>query len=183
MKSSLDEKGLLYKVQTEQAADAFAILYDRHVEPIYRFVYFKLSHRQEAEDVTGNIFLKCWQYLMSAKGKEVRSFKSLLYTIARHEVIDVYRERAKRKECSVQSVTDVGDGGSMAAALEANDTSDRILTVIKKLKQEYQEVVLLRYIEELSIKEIAVILKKTPINVRVTLHRATNILKKILLVV
>lgn len=178
MKSSLEEKTLLYKVQTEQSADAFAVLYDRHAKSIYRFVYFKLSHQQEAEDVTGNIFLKCWQYLMSVKGKEIRNFKSLLYTIARHEVIDVYRERAKRKECSVHSIGDVSDGGNTKARFEVNEDVGRLLVAIKKLKQEYQEVVLFRYVEEFSIPEIALIMGKNQINVRVTLHRALKKLQE-----
>ena len=64
------------------------------------------------------------------------------------------------------------------AAIDASHDVRKILQALKQLKQEYQEVLLLKYIEELSIKEIAEILKKTQVNVRVTLHRAMIILKK-----
>jgi DNA-directed RNA polymerase specialized sigma24 family protein len=78
MKELIEEKLLLYKVQTEKDAEAFALLYDRYVDQVYRFVFFKLSHKQEAEDVTGDVFLKCWQFLTGEKGKTVRNFRSLL---------------------------------------------------------------------------------------------------------
>jgi RNA polymerase sigma-70 factor (ECF subfamily) len=177
MKGSLEEKSLLYKVQTQKDPEAFALLYDQYVEPIYRFVYFKISHREEAEDVTGEVFLKCWQYLSIGKGKEIRSFSALLYTIARNQVIEVYRNRAKRPEAPLTEEDDQGDKGKAARSVEIKEETEKLLMIIRKLKQEYQEVLLLRYVEDFSIGEIAVITRKTRTSVRVTLHRELKKLK------
>jgi RNA polymerase sigma-70 factor (ECF subfamily) len=179
MKNVFEEKLLLYKIQTEKDPDAFAALYDRYIGPIYRFVYFKLSHKQEAEDVAADIFLKCWQYLANNTGKEVRSFSALLYTIARNQVVEVYRARARKPERIIQDEDDMGDKGRAKEALDARYESHRLFTVIKKLKQEYQEVVLFRYIEGFSIGEIAAMTGKSQTNVRVTLHRALKKLKEL----
>lgn len=179
MKRLLEEKSLLYKVQIQKDPDAFALLYDGYVEPIYRFVYFKLSHKEEAEDVTGEVFLKCWQYLVSEKGKEIRNFGAFLYAVARNQIIEVYRRRAKRPEDLIHDEDDFGDDGGSTHQLEIQEDVDRLFIVLRKLKQEYQEVLLLRYVEEFSISEIAAITGKTKTSVRVTLHRALKKLKKL----
>lgn len=179
MKGSFEEKTLLYKVQTKKDQEAFALLYDEYVEPIYRFVYFKISHREEAEDVTGEVFLKCWQYLSGGKGKEIRSFSALLYTIARNQVIEVYRNRAKRPTAALDEENDPGDKGGTRQMLESKEDAEKILLVLRKLKQEYQEVLLLRYVEEFSIGEISAITGKTNTSIRVTLHRALKKLKNL----
>ncbi|MEK7623600.1 MAG: sigma-70 family RNA polymerase sigma factor [Patescibacteria group bacterium] len=179
MKAELQEKVLLYRVQTNKDPDSYAALYDQYVAPVYRFVYFKLSHRQEAEDATSEIFLKCWQYLTSSSGKEIRNFRSLIYAIARNKVVDIYRERARRKEDSLDTV-DESDDGLAKHFLELSTENERLLQVIKKLKQEYQEVILFKYIEDLSVTEIARMTGKSAIGVRVTLHRALKKLRELL---
>ena len=60
MTGQIEEKRLLYKVQTQQDAEAYAKLYDMYVERLYRFILFKVSHRQVAEDLTSDVFLKKW---------------------------------------------------------------------------------------------------------------------------
>ena len=179
MKSSLEEKSLLYKVQTQKDPEAFALLYDVYVQPIYRFVYFKISHKEEAEDVTGEVFLKCWQYLSGGKGSEIRSLSALLYTIARNQIIEVYRRRASRPDTPLDADLELGDKGRTAQLIEVKEEIEKLMHLLKKLKQEYQEVLLLRYVEEFSIGEIATITGKTHTSVRVTLHRATKKLKNL----
>jgi RNA polymerase sigma-70 factor (ECF subfamily) len=179
MKGSIEEKSLLYTVQADKDPDAFALLYDYYVEPIYRFIYFKISHREEAQDVTGEVFLKCWQYLVAGNASEIRSFSALLYTIARNQIIEVYRHRAKRPESPLDENTEKGDGGIAARALAAREDLDKLLVVLRKLKQEYQEVLLLRYVEDFSIGEIAAITGKSGTSVRVTIHRALKKLKSL----
>lgn len=179
MKKAFEEKRLLYKVQTEKDPAAFAELYDLYVGPIYRFIFFKLSHKQEAEDVTADVFLKCWQHLIGEKGAEVRMFGPLLYTIARHEVVEVYRRRSRRPEVLLDEEREPGDAGQTKAAIEGAHETERLLGIVKKLKQEYQEVVLFRYVEDFSTRDIAAVTGKSELNVRVTLHRALKKLKEL----
>ena len=182
MSGKLSEKLLLYQVQSKNDPEAYGKLYDEYVKRIYRFVYFKISNHEEAEDITSEVFLKAWNYLKDKK--EVKSFAGLLYRIARNSVIDHYRARAAKPVIistvtSVEETIEVGDGGEWTEKLQIKLESDEILLAIKRLKQEYQEVLTLRYVDELTIDEIAEIVGKGKIAVRVTLHRALKKLEEI----
>ena len=178
MKLMVEEKLLLYKVRIKKDPEAFAQLYDFYVEPIYRFVYFKLSNREDAEDITSEVFLKTWNYL-TASETHVNSFRHLIYKIARNRIIDVYRERANRMECPIETIQNTAITADLRKNIEIKDEGERLLLVMKKLKSEYQEVIHLKYVEGLSAGDIAEILEKRYINVRVLLHRAVKKLKEL----
>lgn len=178
MPSNINERLLLYKLQTEQDPDAFGVLYDTYVKQIYRFVYFKVSSHEEAEDITSDIFLKTWSYLQEKK--EVKSFRGLLYRIARNCIIDFYRVRATKPEVHLPEETEVGDKGRWYELMNVKVENEGILKAVKKLKQEYQEVVMLKYVDELETDEIAEIIGKGTIAVRVTLHRALKKLQELM---
>jgi RNA polymerase sigma-70 factor, ECF subfamily len=178
----LKEKKLLYKVVSKKDPEAYGQLYDIYVDKIYRFVYFKISNKEESEDIVSEAFLNAWNFLTNSTGKDTKSFNSLIYKISRNAIIDVYRDRARRNsnECSLELVGDVLDKNCIDKNLKNKEKTAELIGHLKKMKQEYHELILLRYIEEMSIKEIAQILEKKQTNVRVSLHRAMKILKKII---
>lgn len=181
--SDLNEKLLLYQAQYRKDPEAFAKLYDEYVKRIYTFVYFKVSSHEEAEDITSEVFLRTWNYLNEKK--EINSFGGLVYKIARNCVIDFYRAKSTKPETLRIEIEDgklieFGDGGRWYASLFEKMEVAEILSAIKKMKQEYQEVIILRFVNELKIEEIASIMNKGQVSVRVTLHRALKKLKKIL---
>ncbi len=182
MSGKLSEKLLLYRAQSKNDPEAYGKLYDEYVKRIYRFVYFKISNHEEAEDITSEVFLKGWNYLKDKK--EVKSFAGLLYRIARNLIIDHYRARATKPQTtstitSAEEALEIGDRGAWTEKLQIKLESEDILQAIKKLKQEYQEVITLRYVDELGIDEIAESTGKGKIAVRVTLHRALKKLEEI----
>jgi RNA polymerase sigma-70 factor (ECF subfamily) len=179
MSRILDEKFLLYQIRTIHDTSAFTELYDKYHASIYRFVFFKLGSREEAEDVSSDVFLKAWQYLIAGE-EEVRQIKPFLYTIARRLVIDTYRERAKKKEIPVDEILELADVNSVTEQIDADAAVAQLMIKIKKLKQEYQEVIFLRFVDELSVSEIAKVLGKGQTNVRVLIHRAVKKLQEIL---
>lgn len=180
--SSLDEKLLIYKLTTKKDPESYGQLYDLYVEKIYRFIYFKIGNRQEAEDLTSEVFLKTWNHINEDRG--VESFSGLLYRIARNVVIDWYRERA-REPVIVSLETEIESGENNVAdnwfkQMDLKMETQAILQAVKKMKQEYQEVIMLRYVDELSIEEISEVIKKKNLATRVLLHRATQKLKDLL---
>lgn len=177
-KDKLREKILLYRLTTKRDPDAFAELYDAYVQRIYRFVFFKVGSREEAEDLTSEVFLKAWGYVND--GKEVKSFSGLLYRVARNCIIDLYRNRATHPEVSLGEDDDVSDKNKWSERVGATVASQEVVKILKKLKQEYQEVITLRYVDELEIDEIAEIINKSNLTVRVTLHRALKKLKEMI---
>ena len=179
MSGTLNEKLLLYKLQTTKDPEMFGQLYDIYVKRIYRFVFFKVSSREEAEDLTADVFLKAWHYV--TEHKDIKSFSGLLYRIARNNIIDLYRSRAMQTESLPQGeqAEAIGDANKWYNDVVVKVENEQLLQSLKKLKQEYQEVVTLRYVDELEIDEIAEITGKGKIAVRVTLHRAINKLKEL----
>lgn len=179
----VNEKKLLYRVRVEKDTEAFGELYDRYVGKIYRFVYLKVSHKEEAEDIVSEVFLKTWNYLIDVQREnthEIKSFSGLIYTIARTSLVDFYRARARRKECTIEVLENVAHEADLELSNDREWEIERLLRGLKNLKHEYQEIIVLKYIEELSTQEVAKILDKSSVTVRVTLHRALKILKKML---
>lgn len=180
MQGKLKEKLLVYKVRMKKDPDAYGKLYDLYVEKIYRFVYFKIPVKEEAEDITSTVFLKVWNYLIEYAEKEIDSFSGLIYKVARNSVIDFYRSRSQTHELPLAEMEEIKAEENLLQKTETAFEARQLMSLIKKLKQDYQEAMLLRYVDDLSIGEIAKILGKSQISVRVMLHRAVKKLKFLL---
>lgn len=171
------EKNLVIRAQKGEA-EAFGLLYNHYLPQIYRFVYLKVSHREEAEDLTHQVFVKAWQNL---KNYEERGFpfSSWLYQISRNQVIDHYRQ--KRPTIDIETAdmeipTDVPRNASTDFKFEVK----RIQESLKKLTPVQQDVVVMHFINDMSIKDIAKTMNKTEGAIRLLQHRAIGRLKKIL---
>jgi RNA polymerase sigma-70 factor, ECF subfamily len=175
IKSNLQERIAFLKLRSGDS-DAFAFFYDKYVKSIYRFVYIKVGSKQIAEDLTQDIFLKIWQHLVDKKN--VKSFQAFIFLIARNTVVDHYR--SSKQELPLDYVSE-----SVEIAEETILTVDKSLDVeillkeISQLKAEYQEVLLLRYVEDMSMDDISHVMAKDKNNIRVTIHRALKKLKTI----
>lgn len=164
----------------DKEKEVFIEAYDQNVDQIFRFIYFKVSNFEEAQDLTSATFLKAWNYIHKNKINP-KTFKALLYRIARNSVIDYYRTKSGLPEISLEKGSDMADD-KQDISLRAELTSDLVLieSGLLKLKDEYREVIILRYTEEFSIAEISEILKKSKINTRVLIFRALRALKEII---
>lgn len=185
MSSPLRNKYLIYRVQTKRDAQAYAELYDTYAAGVFRFVAYKVESREQAEDITSEAFLRTWHYLQERR--DVVSFTGLVYRIARNLVIDHYRSRKQHLSFDEAIEVDVEESEPVASdegeqirlidmAVEAHD----VLETLKKMKTDYRDVMLLRYVEDLSVGEIAEIVSKSRVHVRVLLHRATKELQQLL---
>ncbi|MBI2989782.1 MAG: RNA polymerase sigma factor [Candidatus Magasanikbacteria bacterium] len=180
VKDSLREKKLLYKIKKDRDPEAYGELYSLYIERIYRFISFKVSSRSEAEDLTSDIFLKAWNYLAEGKYSDVRSFSGFIYKVAKTTLVDFYRKKGREQLCSLEDLKEQGTDAKEYEMIHDRYEAEKILKALKKMKREYQEIIILRYMDSLSGSEIAVILGKSRTNVRVTLHRALQVLKNIL---
>jgi len=176
----LNEKLLLYRIRIKHDPEAFGLIYDEFVDKIYRFVLLKISHKQDTEDIVSDVFLKTWKYLIN-NDNQVKSLSGLIYSIARNCVVDWYRNRAKKNECSLDGLeVDIKDNAPNKNL--AMSEAESLIKKIKLLKQDYQELLLLRFVDELSYLEISQITGKSLIAVRVTLHRAVKKLKEMVVI-
>ena len=174
------EKYLLFKAKNKDP-EAFAQVYDSYADRIYRFIYFKVSNQEDAQDLTSEVFLKTWQYIIDG-GKEIKNLNALFYKIARNLVIDYYRKSSSQKEILMEEEV-LERQEAMINGLEKIEAKlqvEKIEAKLKELKDEYREVIILRYIEGFSISDMAEIFEKKKGAVRVLLYRALNTLKELM---
>ena len=157
----------------------FIELYDNYSSRIYRFIILKVNSQEDSEDLTSEAFFKFWE---SVKRKnKINNPKALLYKIAVNLVTDFYRKKS-RKEISLDSkesiLSDIRDKNDLNIQTTVNSDMDGIKKAISELKETHQNVIVWRYLDELSIKEISHILDKPEGSTRVLIHRAMKELKK-----
>lgn len=165
--------------------ESFSVLYDEHIKSIYRFIYFKVSSKEEAEDLASETFLKAWNYLSKIdNSNKIHNFKAFLYQIANNLVIDFYRKKSllpislNDGEWEDANIPDTQLSG--VDKIKKEDDTAELKEAFKKIPENYSSVVIWYYLDELQIPEIAQILGKSEGTVRVTVHRALKALKKVL---
>jgi RNA polymerase sigma-70 factor (ECF subfamily) len=158
---------------------AFGELYDRFVERVYRYLYFRTANQAEAEDLTEQVFLKAWEAL----GKftwQGRPFLAWLYRLAHNLHVDhLRRGRRSLRLDSLErhpALVDQQSASRLARTLDA----DLLARAVRQLTPEQQQVILLRFAEGLDTPRIASILDKHESAVRALQARALQRLRRIL---
>jgi RNA polymerase sigma-70 factor (ECF subfamily) len=178
------DKQTLSKLKSHDK-EAFIEVYDDHVGEIYRFVYFKIGRKEEANDLTSMIFLKAWNHIQNNSLEDAKTLRALLYKVARNSIVDYYRETGNKLRVTASlddeenriEVVDEGIGPQERMDREAD--LELIKSKLPLLKEEYREVIIMKFINDLTLEEIAEISGKNKGNVRVLLHRALSALKEL----
>ena len=175
-----DEQQLVSRAKDGEA-EAFGALYDYYLPRIYRFVLLKVSHREEAEDLTHQVFLKAWDNIEQFAFRGF-SFGSGLYQIARNTTVDYYRNSHSGAETSIEEteIDIISTDLSLESKVDKNFEWERLVKAIKQLKEIEQEVLIMRFVEDLPIKEVAEAIGKTEGATKLIQHRAIKNLKVIL---
>lgn len=171
---NLQDKFLSSKSKTGNT-EAYTVFYRRYAKDIFKFLRLKLPTSELAEDLTQEVFLKVWKYIN--QGRQIENLRALLYQTARNLAIDYYR-RKKSVLFDEGEQTLLASTCDLQREIELKDDLQEIQTALKELKKEYQEVIILRYIQEFSDKEIAQVTCKSAGAVRVLMHRALKALRK-----
>lgn len=168
----------LVKQAVNGNTEAFGDLYEIHLEAIYQYIYYRLSNRHDAEDLTETVFLKAWQAIGDFEFGDV-PFRAWLYRIAHNTVVDHYR--AKKEIQSIDTMTQLTDEQPhVEQQILTREWSEKLAKVIQKLTPLHQHVLILRFINGLSHAEVAGILGRRVESVRVLQHRALKELQGLL---
>jgi RNA polymerase sigma-70 factor (ECF subfamily) len=175
----LDGEEKLIQRAIKGGTSAFGSLYDYYQPKIYRFVLVKVGRREEAEDLTHQTFLNAWQNISGYKHM-CFPFSSWLYKIARNQITDYYR--AKRDNTSIDNADPEYfiAPASIQLDLGLKMEFDRVRDAMLKLKPEYQDVIIMRFVEDAPIKEVASALGKSEGAIKLLQHRAINELRGML---
>ncbi|PWH18356.1 MAG: hypothetical protein DDG59_06185 [Anaerolineae bacterium] len=161
--------------------EAFEEIYNRYGEAIYRYLYGHISHAQDAEDMTADVFMNLWRTLGQYREKDRVPFYVYLYRIARNRLVDYFRQQKGR-----QGETDTPDIGEISSAprppsvmVAGMDIAD-LHHYLLKLPPDYRTVLVLRFLNDLSYEETAQVMGKSYAAVRVLQHRALAALRALM---
>ncbi len=179
MQNLFNEQIVLYKIRKGDG-ESYGLIFDFYHEKIYRFVYLKVSSTADAEDITAETFLKVWQYIK--EGKKIKSLQAFIYQVARNLVIDYYRKKGVPTESIEESEIVIADRSDLSLEEKMTLKSDmaHVEGALRQLKDAYREVIVLHYLNELSLPETARIIEKSNVATRVLLHRGMKALRGVL---
>jgi len=174
---------LVHRAQAGDA-DAFGELYDRYVDLVYRYVYYRVGSAQVAEDLTSEAFLRALRRITSFtwQGRDVGAW---FVTIARNLIADYYKSSRQRLETTTEDVTSVAgaprlvEDGPEHAVLEAMQNKV-LLQAVQKLGTEQQECIVLRFLQGLSVAETAQAMGKNDGAIKALQYRAIRSLGRLL---
>lgn len=154
----------------------FSKIYDKCIDKIYRFIFLKVNSQEIAQDLCSETFLKGWEAYKT--NPKIDNPSAFLYRIARNLVIDYYRQKARTQFVSPEVVPIIDPNPGIEEKAILNSDLDQIKTVLADLKEDYQNVIIWHYLDDLSIPDIAKMLQKSEEATRVTLHRALKTLRE-----
>lgn len=153
----------------------FESLYDSYADAIFRYLYAKLGDRERSKELTQDVFMKTWQFVML--DKTIEHEKAFLYRIAHNLFINEIR--TNRKKVSLEVLTETGFELSDAhATAEVHGEHTELMDKLSQIKDSYRTVLTMRYIDDLAVKDIALILEESETNISMRINRALQKLKE-----
>lgn len=154
--------------------DNYLKAYDEYSDGLFRYAFFKTSNRELALDIVQDTFTSVWEYI--AKGGKISNIKAFLYRTLGNKIIDSYR---KKESESLDSLIEDGYdvGFDIRPKIEDALMGEEVWSKVNLLDESHIEILTLRYINDLSIKEISNIVDQSENNVSVRIHRALEKLK------
>jgi RNA polymerase sigma-70 factor (ECF subfamily) len=149
--------------------EAFGDLYELYLDELFRYVFYRISNKADAEDLTELVFLKAWEGLPGYRGTV--PFRAWLYRIARNAIVDHYRTRKQNVPLDEDvPLADTEDHPEQQVLFQ--ETTEQLIDAISMLSPLHQDVLVLRFVNGYSTAETAQILERNVGTVRVLQHRA-----------
>lgn len=179
MPGKLDKDHELIKNAQRGDPQAFGDLYESHAPAIFRYLFVHLDSQMDAEDLTGEVFLKAWQSLPKYIERGV-PFLAFLFRIARNTLVDHYRQNNRLEPKDPDDMDEYkAEGISEPVDMVSSQMEhQQILQKLSKLRPDYQSVLTLRFIGELSPQETSLVMHRSVGAVRVLQHRALAALRE-----
>lgn len=159
-----------------QLQKKFGKIYNQYIERIYRFIFLKVNSQEITEDLCSEVFTRGWSAFQDKKC-DIKNIQAFLYQIARNLIVDHYREKGQARLVSADDVPITDSGQDLEEKARLMSDIDRVKTGLANLNEDYREVIVWYYLDELKVPEIAKILDKSEEAVRVQIHRALKALK------
>jgi RNA polymerase sigma-70 factor (ECF subfamily) len=170
-----DEAELVARAKADP--EAFGQLYERYVRPIYNYIYYRTGNAQDAEDLTARVFQRASQHLPRYTDRGL-PFSAWLYRIAHNAVANWHRDESRRQALPLNgaALTDLRSDAP-EETLEARRQQELMLRAIRRLPGERQQLLILKFVEQLSNAEIGVVMNRSEGAVKSLYHRTLQALR------
>jgi RNA polymerase sigma-70 factor, ECF subfamily len=165
-----------------EAQDQLRLIYDQHFKDIYYFLVYFTGNSSEAEDLTQEVFIRVIKGLPNFENRS--QVKSWIFSIAKNVATDHYRKRKALSFLNINTILNRRLTSADKSPIEQAEQKEDAAILhegLLKLKPHYRTVIVLRCINDLSVKETSQILKWSESKVKTNYHRGLKILKKHLL--
>jgi len=176
---------LLQKGEDNQGGsqeERFLAAFDEYSSALFRHASLRISDREKAIDLVHDTFTKVWGYVR--QGHEIKLFRPFLYKVLNNLIIDEYRKKRESSLDALLELEGVDEGSfeelseSTVESLAATLDGKRAFEMLETLPDEYREVIILRFVDELGPKEISKLIEESENIVSVRLHRGLKLLRK-----
>ncbi|NPA30574.1 MAG: sigma-70 family RNA polymerase sigma factor [Chloroflexi bacterium] len=176
MKELPDEQILARAIQGDR--EAFGELYRRYVQRIYNYIYYRVGNPHDAEDLTARVFYRVLRNIHRYEDRGL-PFSAYLYRIAHNVVANWHRDNQRRAEIPLDALWSLQDDSpAPEVTLLRNEEYERLLTVIRRLPPDRQQLLILKFVERLSNAEIGQIMGRTEGAIKSLYHRTLLALRR-----
>ncbi|MCS6840702.1 MAG: RNA polymerase sigma factor [Roseiflexus sp.] len=170
----LSDSELIKRAQDGDQA-AFAQIYDRYAQPLYRYIYCRVGDPDLAEDVRADVFLRAFESLDRYEDRGW-PLSAWLYRIARDRTVDVIRRRRLRQTVPLESWSGACDGPDRE--IDVRLDCEEVRRLLHDLTDDQRQVIYLRFVADLSIQEVALRLGRSEGAVKALQHRGLQSLAR-----
>lgn len=157
---------------------AFGALYERYVKRIYNYVYYRTSSQAEAEDLTARVFQRALQHIPRYEDRGV-PFSAWLYRIAHNLVVNWHRDRSRRQMVNIDDlVLTAFNVEAPEAAAERSEETELLMLAVRRLPEDRQQLLVLKFVERLPNAEIGDIMGRSEGAIKSLYHRTLIALRR-----
>ena len=180
--SPVSEDDMSLARQSKQNPEAFGSLYERYVGAIYRYVYYRVGNTEDAEDLTARVFMRALKHVHNYNDRGV-PFSAWLYRIAHNVVANFHRDNSRHPSVPLDDAQMELHGAHHDDAdskIDVDRQRDRLIRAIRLLPEDRQQLVVLKFVEQMQNADIGQIMNRSEGAVKSLYHRTLAQLREVL---
>ncbi|MGB9639334.1 MAG: RNA polymerase sigma factor [Anaerolineales bacterium] len=175
--NKIEEEQILKRAASGEQ-EAFGYLYEKYVTRIYNYIFYRTGNSADAEDLTAKVFLRAMRHIRSYQDLGL-PFSAWLYRIAHNLVANWHRDNGRKKEIPLdEGLTSIPLTKHPETEVVYLEEQERLLRIIRKLPAERQQLIILKFVEQLPNSEIGQIMGKSEGAIKSLYHRTLLSLRK-----
>jgi RNA polymerase sigma-70 factor (ECF subfamily) len=173
-----EESDSVLIARAQEDPGVFGLLYERYVERIYNYIYYRTGNHHDAEDLTARTFYRALKHFSRYVDRGA-PFSAYLYRIAHNVVANWHRDTSRRQMVPLEEATLTAlKREEPAAATDEKQEREMLLRVVRRLPPERQQLLILKFVEQMSNAAIAQVMGRTEGAIKSLYHRTLEALRQ-----